>query len=440
MTAVADGQRYGGEGRTSLAEHQLEVDEARPHGTREKATDLWAVDPDPRCELFLRDAVELQMAANETGDLVLHARRTRFRVRVVRPRPGVEPVVTEVNVVRCVVRRRVAKIHSRADSVSWRERKLLLVAAFTIQRCTAHEHCMHNADSVFETYTPHIPTDIWNELKPFVVETVRAHYSDGRTRDDVHHGLMTLTGFADWVYTLGLGALGADILRGDVIDAYTTYRKTEVAGFLAERERKRLRIIAGLRSGPEARPDSTSSTPQTPHSEAEQGEIRRWTEWQARAERRQDATAIAALGLGCGLTALEMMRARVGDVRMLDDAFLGVEVNGRVVPVLDAWHDELATVLPGLSEDFLIGRGTTVRDSAGLQDIITSLPGLRPSAQRMRATWMLAHVDAGTPLPDFLDAAGLKSPDVLRRLLKFAARLPESARTTRLRLSTEVAR
>ncbi|MFJ2543061.1 hypothetical protein [Microbacterium sp. NPDC087589] len=299
---------------------------------------------------------------------------------------------------------------------------------------------MNNAEEVLETYTPHIPTNIWNELKPFVVETVRSHYTEGRTRDDIHHGLMTLTGFADWVLTLGLGSLDETILRADVIDAYTTYRSTEVAGFLAERERKRLRVIAGLPAGPEDRAVSTSSTPQTPYTVEEQGEIRRWSQWQSREGSRRNASSIATLGLGCGLTAAEMMTARRDDIIVLDDNLLGVRTPDRTIPVLHSWHDELEVLSQGPDDGYLIGRTWSTRNSMTLKSIIDGLPGLRPSPQRMRASWMLAHVDAGTPLPDFLDAAGLKSPDVLRRLLPFLARTPESARTSALRLATEVAR
>lgn len=299
---------------------------------------------------------------------------------------------------------------------------------------------VNNPTAVLETYTPHIPTDIWNELKSFVVETVRSHYTEGRTRDDIHHGLMTLTGFADWVFTLGLGELTPGILRADVIDAYTAYRSTEVAGFLAERERKRLRVIAGLPAGPEARHVSTTSDPQTPYTDDEQGEIRRWADWQSHEESRRNARAIAALGVGCGLTAVEMMEARVGDVVVLDDEMLGVNANGRAVPVFQSWHDELTSIATGQDDEYLIGRGYTTRSSVSLRSLISTLPGLRPSVQRMRATWMLAHVEGGTPLPDFLDAAGLTSPDVLRRLLPFIRRTPVDARTRSLRLATEVAR
>lgn len=440
MTAVADGQCHGGEGGTALAEHQLEVREACPHGAGEEAAHLRAVQSDARSELFLRDPVQLQVPTDEASDLILDSGGASLSVGVVRPGPGVEPAIAELDVIGREVRGRVAKVHLLTVLVLLHAQGGVGVAAFTIRSCTEHEEGVNNAEEVFETYTPHIPTDIWNELKPFVVETVRSNYTEGRTRDDIHHGLMTLTGFADWVYTVDLGKLDVGILRADVIDAYTAFRATEVAGFLAERERKRLRVIAGLPGGPEKRPVSTNSTPQTPYTDLEQGEIRRWTEWQPRAGRREDATGIAALGLGCGLTALEMMQTRVRDIRELDDGMLGVQTADRVVPVLTSWHEELQSVIVGDGSDYLIGRGYTARDSTSLKSLITSLPGMRPSPQRMRATWMLAHVDAGTPLPDFLDAAGLKSPDVLRRLLPFASRTPKNARTRALRLSTEVTR
>lgn len=417
MRAVADGQSHGRESRTAFAEHEFQVGQARPHGTGQQATHLWPVDTDADRELFLRDPVQLQVPADEPRDLVLHTRRTRLRIRLIRPGPGPEPVVTKLIPFRNEVRRRVAKIHQRAVLVSSCAHARSCVAAFTIQRCTAHDVVVSNPTAVLETYTPHIPTDIWNELKSFVVETVRSHYIEGRTRDDIQHGLMTLTGFADWVY-----------------------RSTEVAGFLAERERKRLRVIAGLPAGPEARHVSTTSDPQTPYTDDEQGEIRRWADWQSHEESRRNARAIAALGLGCGLTAVEMMEARVADVVVLDDEMFGVNANGRAVPVFQSWHDELTSIATGHDDEYLIGRGYTSRSSVSLRSLISTLPGLRPSVQRMRATWMLAHVEGGTPLPDFLDVAGLTSPDVLRRLLPFIRRTPVDARTRSLRLATEVAR
>ena len=50
--------------------------------------------------------------------------------------------------------------------------------------------------------------------------------------------------------------------------------------------------------------------------------------------------------------------------------------------------------------------------------------GLRPSTQRMRATWLVGHLSAGIPMQDLLSAAGLQSMDALVRYERF---LPPSS-------------
>lgn len=49
---------------------------------------------------------------------------------------------------------------------------------------------------------------------------------------------------------------------------------------------------------------------------------------------------------------------------------------------------------------------------------------LKPSTQRMRSTWLLAHLSEGMPMQDLLASAGLKSMDALVRYERF---LPPSS-------------
>lgn len=298
---------------------------------------------------------------------------------------------------------------------------------------------MYTTDSIIDNYTPRtMDADTWSAMEGFVRETLRTRYAQGRTTRAIQHGLATLSAFADWVLLTGVGEMDESILRANIIDAYTAHRHTEVDGPVAERERKRLRAIAGLRSTPEQRTIATTATPSEPYNADEQGAIVRWAEWQPTDARRRNALAIAALGLGCGLTGTEMMQVRGRDIITLDDGLLGVQLMDRTVPVLSAWHDELGASRGSDASDYVIAQGRPLRSAATVSSVLFALGPDAPSAQRLRATWLLTHVNASTNIYSLMSAAGLSAPDFLRRLAAFADHVPASVQPAAFRLSTEV--
>lgn len=132
------------------------------------------------------------------------------------------------------------------------------------------------------------------------------------------------------------------------------------------------------------------------------------------------------------------MQVRVRDIVTLDDGLLGVQLTDRTVPVLSAWNDELARARTALPDDFLVNPGSSRRDAAGASSALTALNPNSPATQRMRATWLLDHVNASTNIFSLMSAAGLSAPDFLRRLAAFAEHTPASAQPASFRLATEV--
>ncbi|WP_166790295.1 hypothetical protein [Cryobacterium sp. Hh11] len=51
----------------------------------------------------------------------------------------------------------------------------------------------------------------------------------------------------------------------------------------------------------------------------------------------------------------------------------------------------------------------------------------------MRSTWLVHHVNASTPIPNFLEAAGIQSFEALDRFLVFAERPGRAAALRSLR-------
>lgn len=300
---------------------------------------------------------------------------------------------------------------------------------------------MNNNHGYVNRYTPFfLEPAVWAEMNDFVRGTVRRRYSTGRHVRDTERALSTLTSFAEWVLITGVTNVSEKALTERVINAYTSHRKSEVEGPLAERERKLLRTLAGLTNTVEKRTVATTATPSTPYTVLEQEEIRYWAHWQQTDHRSRVATAVAALGLGCGLTSSEMAQVREQDVVELDDGMLGVRLEDRTVPVLAQWNDDLATTLTGTPSQFLVSPRSVLRDKDATAATLKICGPNSPSPQRMRATWLLAHVDASTNIFTLMAAAGLSAPDFLRRLATFASFTPASEQVTSFRLSTEVAR
>jgi hypothetical protein len=288
-------------------------------------------------------------------------------------------------------------------------------------------------------YTPQsLDADAWTQISGFVRASVAHRFGTGQSRRQTQHALSTMAAFADWVLLTGVARLDESALRENVIDAYTYHRTSEVDGPVAERERKRLRVIAGLRNFPEKRAVATTATPSAPYTADEVDGFRQWALWQPNDYRAGSAQAVAALGLGCGLTLLEMMHVRGRDIITLDDGLLGVQLLNRTVPVLADWNEELGASRGSDLDRYLVSPESTQRTGQSGTSVMKMLGPNSPSPQRMRATWLLAHVEASTNIYSLMAAAGLSAPDFLRRLAGFAAFTPASKQPAVFRLSTEV--
>jgi hypothetical protein len=56
---------------------------------------------------------------------------------------------------------------------------------------------------------------------------------------------------------------------------------------------------------------------------------------------------------------------------------------------------------------------------------------VRPTSQRLRATWIVHHLDAGVPVVTLMRAAGVESLESFTRYVRFVAADPEHAQRLR---------
>ncbi len=143
---------------------------------------------------------------------------------------------------------------------------------------------------------------------------------------------------------------------------------------------------------------------------------------------RRAARALIALGAGAGLDGRWCTRVRAEDV-IFDEAVL-IRVGdpmARVVPVLARWESDVLELAATADNEFLVGGYSTSRNRASALAASFEAPPGHPklSCARLRSTWLLWHLMAGTRLPELAAAAGLRGVTVLSDLLGDVAPMDE---------------
>ena len=275
-----------------------------------------------------------------------------------------------------------------------------------------------------ETYRPRLPDGDWVGIRPFVLSVV----SDVESSLPYPSAsiLNAVTHHVDWcVNTVGLDQDRKDLFRRDVIGAAVAMMPTRQGSTRGRRRSLLLRVgeALGTIPVPPALPPLAAATPSAPYTPNEVDEVVRWALSQSERD-GPSALALVALGLGAGLPTRDVAKVRARDVRADGEA---IYLDDRVVPVLDDWVDDLGTLARKAStrEEPLFRPGVAWSKNVVTVFVSRSLgSGMRPSTQRMRATWLVHHLGSGTPMQDLLSAAGLQSMDALVRYERF---LPPSS-------------
>lgn len=290
-------------------------------------------------------------------------------------------------------------------------------------------------------FQPKIKPAHWEAIRDFVREIVNK--VDGRVPYPIKAVQPAITEFCLWSWqTAALPLDAEELFDRSIIGYYVQVGCGHLtAAARGNRRSLLLRISEVLTdSPPERLPPLPSSNPSTPYSRREIVSTVSWARGQSTEERRSNAHLLIAVGLGAGLSAQEIIALRRKDIRRT-----GNEVDIRVrdgrtrtVPMLHEYvellpdqshHDDEYAFRPGRQQPFVNAITNFVqRGYAG---------GLRPSSQRMRATWIVHHLDARTPLSVLTTAAGLESIDALARFERFtrAVSADEAARLLRFATS-----
>lgn len=271
----------------------------------------------------------------------------------------------------------------------------------------------------------------WDVLEPVVVSAVS---TTSRVTGREPRGMYPVaTAFALWAWqTKGLAPEVSRMFRRRLVEEFVhrgmdSYTRRSRATY-----RSMLLAIVDAVTPPGEEPfPIPRSDPTPPYTQPEVAALWSWANGQGTARRRQDARVLLALGLGAGLATRELLAVRVEDVDCRADSVHVMVWDGRprVVPVLPAWETPLREALAAAvrTDQWLFRAGRTGVRGAQVTDFLNRGHKADVEVQpvRMRTTWMLGHLQAGTPPRDLLRIAGLENLAALDRITRF---LPPRAR------------
>jgi integrase len=293
------------------------------------------------------------------------------------------------------------------------------------------------------SYKPRIDPTYWARIEPFVTSVVREAAEKSVYSEKQLYSVATP--IALWTTVVaGLPLRTEVVFSSHAIDRFAAEGLAQYTKAGRGTMRSRLRQMAQILLPPEKaisreRPMGPSD-PTAPYSRAELIELRSWANSQRSPARRMDARALLALGIGAGLAGREIIAMRTGDLTPGSDGGVIVRVGGRsprAVPVLADWEDELLAVME--QRDGWAFRSGHEDDNPNLiTDFVSRSRGkIALQARRMHSTWVVHHLDAGTPLVPLMRAAGVQSAEAFDRYLKFVQQPDEAWMESSLRGSTQ---
>jgi len=278
-----------------------------------------------------------------------------------------------------------------------------------------------------ENFTPDMPDRYWAVIEDFV----RAAVADAQpsTVYSAHNLLSAVSRHVLWCWQTA----GLELDRKVVFDRWTIAEyivkgcPTLTPASRGNRRSQLLRVAEAL-LGPEGSPARLAplpaSDPVRPYSPSELIALRSWAAGQSTPTRRRDAATLLALAAGGGLAVEDIAGVTAGMVAVDGEGVL-IAVPGRrarLVPVLADWEGPLIDASRSISPDRpIFGEGRTTSNKNFVSNFVGKSSGvcLKPSAQRLRATWIVHHLAVRTPVVPFMAAAGVQSLEALTRYLRF---------------------
>lgn len=268
----------------------------------------------------------------------------------------------------------------------------------------------------------------WDAIAGYVRDVTMTALERYEGRYDAQDMIGAVAGLTRWATQVaGLPMETGVVFHRDTIAEYIARADLSVSSRATIRSRL-LRVAEAVLSTEERvtrLQPLRADDPVRPYSEFEQRRLRSWAEGQTTPTRRMECRAILSLGLGAGLASSDIIALRARDI-LIDDLGILIRIPGsraRDVPVLAGWEQGLVDLHSARQPDawFLGARRASGGKNWLNNTIASSSPEgtLRPVPARMRNTWLVHHMIAGTPLGPLVAAAGLETFRTIEKLLRF---------------------
>jgi integrase len=285
-----------------------------------------------------------------------------------------------------------------------------------------------------------MPSEYWARIEPFVTSVVTAAAPSVTYTEKQLYAVTSRLALWAW-QTASLPLEVEEIFSPNVIDRFAATGMPQYTKAGRNTMRARLRRMADVLLGSDREADRSramgNSDASVPYGEREVATLLSWAAGQPSGERHSSALTLLSLGLGAGLSSREIAELRIGDIDV-DDRGVVVVVRGergRRVPVLRDWEEALVERVRGRNtDDWAFREGQEGGNRNLVSDFVArTYGGFGPQARRMHATWIVTHLEMGTPLGPLLRAAGLRGPEALGRFLPFVRDMGEKAEREALR-------
>jgi hypothetical protein len=277
-----------------------------------------------------------------------------------------------------------------------------------------------------------VPSEVWAEISPLARESAKK--AGPRDKSDATQLMSLAAGLLVWCHGQGIDLNPNVVFLPDTLDRYVAHGCADKAPGTQSNYRRILRRVAAAVLGPDVYPQRPlsfqASGPLAPYSAAEEAALAGWSRGLPTERMRDGVVALLGLGLGAGLDAREIERVGADSIEHGPHG-LTVIVTGqrpRQVPVVGRWEwavrDALSKSCGGLL--FRSGRARRKRVSVFTENLPRSdAPKL--SSQRLRATWIVRHLEARVPVNALAVAAGVNSEELFRYAPRMAPVLHDEA-------------
>lgn len=285
---------------------------------------------------------------------------------------------------------------------------------------------MTTPEQVVAQYRPNgIDPETWRLIGPLVRDVVAR--TGFPTLGAFHSAMSVVAGLVEWAHSDGITLDVESVFTPTAIDRYTAVGMPHLVARSRSTRRATLRTVARavtVKAPWEPKPETLArNTMRAPYSVADIDRLWEIALQQPDGQRRRSAKTLFTLGLGAGLNPSELLNVTAAHVRR-EHRVVIVRTTGdlaRDVPVRARWAPELLKLADQYPDGPLVGPLGTSRNRLNvLLSRIVRTPDMPTiSVHRLRTTWMTHVLNSGTPVVEFMHAAGWTTGSRLGELVPY---------------------